>query len=266
MPLNVRAVFISDVHLGFSGCSAEFLTDFLGRLRCDVIYLVGDIIDFINLRKRPEWVASHSMVIEKLLEMTRSGTRVIYVPGNHDEALRHYVGLKIGLLEIHDQFIHTTADQRRILVTHGDQFDSVVRCSPLLALIGTWVYDGLLKVNGWLNWCRQKSGREYWSLATFVKTRVRNAMEYIDRFEQAVMAFAHKENVDGVICGHIHRAEIRHGKGLTYMNCGDWVESCTALVEHRDGRIELLQWREKAKSLKADQVPMNEPDLQGRAA
>lgn len=264
--LRIRSVFISDVHLGYAGCSAGFLCDFLDSMHCETLYLVGDIIDFMHMRKRAEWSAAHSEVVQKILELTRHGTRVIYIPGNHDESMRRYDGLKIGLIEVHNKIIHTTADQRRILVTHGDQFDSAVRCSPLMALIGSRVYDALLKVNAWLNWGRRRTGRDYWSLAAFVKSRVRNARQYINRFEQAVLAAASHEDLQGVICGHIHRAEILHNGSLTYMNCGDWVESCTALVEHHDGMIELLQWRENSLSLKTNLLPFELDTTQGKAA
>jgi len=266
LPLRVRSVFISDVHLGYAGCSAGFLGDFLDNTRCETIYLVGDIIHFLHLRKRPEWSASHSEFVEKNLDLTRRGTRVIYVPGNHGESMCRYDGLKIGLIEVHNKIVHTTADHRHFLVTHGDQFDSAVRCSPLLSLIGSWVYDALLKVNARLNWGRRKTCRDYWSLAAFLESRVKNARQYIERFEQAVLAAVDHEDLQGVICGHIHRAEILNKPDSCYMNCGDWVASCTALVEHQDGLIELLQWREKSLSLKTNLVPIDSRDLPGKAA
>ena len=251
---NVRSVFLSDIHLGFSGCSADYLCDFLGQVSCQNLYLVGDIIDFWHMRKRRHWPRSHSRVIQLVLQKAMEGTRVILVPGNHDETLRQYAGMVIGEVEVHDPIIHETADGRRILVLHGDQFDSVVRCSPLLAMIGSSLYGFLLGLNTWINRVRRRMGKDYWSLAAYLKHKVKNAVQYISRFEEAVVTAARREGVDGVICGHIHRAEITQMQGIAYMNCGDWVESCTALMEHHDGRIELLQWREQATSLKAQSI------------
>ena len=208
-PLQLRSVFISDVHLGFPGCSAEFLCDFLGQVDCDFLYLVGDIVDFQYMRNRRFWPQSHSDVVQKILEMSRSGTRVIYTPGNHDDAVRRFCGLALGYIEVKAEAIHESADGRRFLVIHGDQFDSAIRCSPLLSMIGTWTYDGLLRINAWVNAIRRWLGKDYWSLVAFLKHRVRkNAVRYITRFEEAALRAADKERVDAVICGHIHRAEI----------------------------------------------------------
>jgi UDP-2,3-diacylglucosamine pyrophosphatase LpxH len=247
---DVRTVFISDVHLGFPGCSADYLCDFLGQVRCRELFLVGDIIDFWYLRKRRHWPAAHSRVLQQVLEKARRGTRVILVPGNHDESLRPYHGMILGGVEVHDHLVHVTADGRRLLVLHGDQFDSVVRCSPLLAMIGSSLYGALLRMNRGLAVRRVGD----WSLSAYLKHKVKNAVQYIGRFEEAVVTAARREGVDGVVCGHIHRAEISAMGEITYMNCGDWVESCTALLEHHDGRIELLQWREQATSLKVRAV------------
>jgi UDP-2,3-diacylglucosamine pyrophosphatase LpxH len=252
---DVNSVFISDVHLGFSGCSAEYLCDFLDKVRCKNLYLVGDIIDFWALRRRRHWPESHSRVVHKILELAQEGTRVVMVPGNHDETLRQYNGMVIGQVEVNDRIVHRTPDGRRLLVIHGDQFDSVVRCSPLLAVIGSGLYGLLLALNTWINAVRRRLGQDYWSLAAYLKHKVKNAVQYISRFEEAVVAAARHENVDGVICGHIHRAEICRMGDIVYMNCGDWVESCTALMEHHDGRIELLQWREQATCLKERYIP-----------
>ena len=252
---DVNSVFISDIHLGFSGCSAEYLCDFLDRVRCRNLYLVGDIIDFWALRRRHYWPDAHNQVVRKVLDIAQQGTRVILVPGNHDETLRQYNGMVIGQVEVSDRVVHVTPDGRRLLVLHGDQFDSVVRCSPLLAVIGAGLYGLLLSLNTSINAVRRRFGKDYWSLAAYLKHKVKNAVQYIGRFEEAVVAAARHENVDGVICGHIHRAEIRRMGDIDYMNCGDWVESCTALMEHHDGRIELLQWREEATCLKASGVP-----------
>lgn len=263
---NVRSVFISDVHLGFPGCSADYLCDFLEHVHCQNLYLVGDIVDFWYLRKRRSWPESHSRVVRLLLHKAQHGTRVILIPGNHDESLRPYAGMILGGIEVHDQLVHVTADGRRILVLHGDQFDSVVRCSPLLAVVGSNLYGMLLHLNRWINAIRRRFDKEYWSLAAYLKHKVKNAVQYIGRFEEAVVVAARKAGVDGVICGHIHRAEISHMQTITYMNCGDWVESCTALTEHHDGRIELLQWRETATRLKAHSIPDDACPLRDRAA
>lgn len=252
---DVRSVFLSDIHLGFPGCSAEYLCDFLAQVRCENLYLVGDIVDFWHLRKRPYWPNAHSRVVQLFLQKAMEGTRVILVPGNHDETLRQYAGMVIGELEVHDHLIHETVDGKRLLVLHGDQFDSVVRCSPLLAMIGSSLYGFLLAMNTWINAIRRKMGKDYWSLAAYLKHKVKNAVQYIGRFEEAVVTAAKREGVDGVICGHIHRAEITRMQDITYMICGDWVESCTALMEHHDGRIELMQWREEVTSLKARYIP-----------
>ena len=263
---NVRSVFLSDIHLGFPGCSADYLCDFLERTRCQNLYLVGDIIDFWHLKKRRYWPTEHSRVIQILLDKAMQGTRVILVPGNHDETLRAYADMVIGKVEVHDYIVHKTADGRSFLVLHGDQFDSVVRCSPLLAMIGSRLYGVLLRMNTWINAIRRKLGKDYWSLAAYLKHKVKNAVQYIGRFEEAVVTAARREGVDGVICGHIHRAEISTMDGIAYMNCGDWVESCTALMEHHDGRIELVQWRENATLLKAQSSTSDIDAPQDRAA
>jgi UDP-2,3-diacylglucosamine pyrophosphatase LpxH len=248
--LRCRTVFISDVHLGFHGCSADFLNHFLDRVQCDTLYLVGDIIDFWYLRKKRSWPPEHGEVIYRILDKARNGTRVVFVPGNHDEAVRPFNGMMFGCIEIQDKVIHETADGQTFLVLHGDQFDSVVRCSRWLAKLGSWVYDLLLRLNTVLNRGRRLLGREYWSLAAFLKHRVKNAVSYISSFEEAVVKAAAEEGVDGVVCGHIHRAEISRMNDLLYMNCGDWVESCTALIERPDGTMELLEWRDRARRLK----------------
>ena len=253
---HVQSIFISDVHLGFPGCSADYLCEFLDRTSCENLFLVGDIIDFWSLRKRKYWPAAHSRVVQKILRKAEEGTRVVLVPGNHDETLRQYHGMRIGPVEVQDHLVHETVDGRRLLVLHGDQFDSVVRCSPLLAVIGSHLYGVLLVMNRWINAVRRRLGLDYWSLAAYLKNKVKNAVQYIGRFEEAVVTAARRERVDGVICGHIHRAEITRFENITYMNCGDWVESCTALVEHFDGRIELLQWREEVTSLKERYIPL----------
>lgn len=247
---RVRSVWISDVHLGFSGCSAEFLIDFLRSVRCDTLYLVGDIIDFWSLKRKPYWPQSHNNVVRCILGKAKHDTRVVFVPGNHDEVLRDYDGLRFGNIEIANTAVHTAVDGRRLLVIHGDQFDYVVKHSRVLALVGTFLYEVLLRLNGMVNWVRRKFNREYWSLAAFLKHKVKNAMQYISRYERILADEAHRRGVHGIVCGHIHRPEISRVEDIEYLNCGDWVESCTALVERDDGVIELLRWTERKEVLK----------------
>jgi len=247
---NVRTIWISDVHLGFPGCSAEYLLEFIRDMRCETLYLVGDIIDFWSLKKKRYWPQAHNNVVRSILGKAKHDTRVIYVPGNHDEVMREYDGLTLGNVEIRNSVIHETVDGRRLLVMHGDQFDSAVVNSKFIGLIGSAAYDFLLRLNRYVNWCREKMGREYWSLAGAVKHKVKKAVKYISNFEGAVIHEAHRQNVDGLVCGHIHRAELTRLDGVTYMNCGDWVESCTALIEHHDGTLELLKLADSAEVLK----------------
>ncbi len=247
---HVRSIWISDVHLGFAGCSAEHLLKFLRQMRCERLYLVGDIIDFWSLKRKRHWPQSHNDVIRSILGKAKHDTRVIFVPGNHDDVMRDYAGLMLGNVEIHDEFIHETPDGRRLLILHGDQFDGAVRCSKLVSLLGAGLYDLLLRANGWVNWVRGKLGRDYWSLASFLKQRVKNAVRYIEHFEQAVAREANSRQVDGLICGHIHRPELTTISDRLYLNCGDWVESCTALIEHHDGSIELIHCADRSEVLK----------------
>lgn len=248
---HVRSIWISDVHLGFPGCSAEFLLEFIRDMRCENLYLVGDIIDFWSLKKKRYWPQAHNNVVRSILGKAKHDTNVIYVPGNHDEAMRAYDGLTLGNVKIRDQIVHEMADGRRFLIMHGDQFDSAVMHSKFIGLIGSSLYELLLKANRIVNWGRRMLGRDYWSLAAFLKHKVKNAVKYIDNFERAVAHEAKRQNVDGLICGHIHRPELTDLDGVTYMNCGDWVESCTALVEHHDGTLELLKLSGEPQILKS---------------
>lgn len=240
--LVFRAVWISDTHLGTAGCKADLLLDFLKSIECEMLYLVGDIVDGWQLKKGWYWPARHNDVVRRWLKMAKHGTRVIYVPGNHDELFRDYVGLNFGGIEVARQCIHVTADGRSLLVLHGDEFDGVVLCARWLALLGDQAYTLLLKLNGVLNRVRRMLGKPYWSLSALLKKRVKNAVEFISNFEQAVAHAAYEQGADGVICGHIHTAEVRQIGTVTYYNDGDWVESCTALVEHADGRMEIIDW------------------------
>lgn len=249
--LKVRSVWISDIHLGFRGCSAELLLDFLHHTECQYLYLVGDIIDVWEMKKRMFWPQEHNNVIRTLLGKAKHNTKVVFIPGNHDEVFRDYDGMVFGNVEIRHEAIHTTADNRKLLILHGDEFDSVVKISPMLAKIGSRLYEFLLRANRYVNLIRRKLGFSYWSLAAFLKHKVKNAVQYISNFEEAVAHEAARQGVDGVICGHIHRAEISQLHGIDYYNCGDWVESCTALVEHPDGQMEILTWTELMTETKA---------------
>jgi UDP-2,3-diacylglucosamine pyrophosphatase LpxH len=243
-PSRFRTVFISDIHLGTRGCKADYLLDFLRHTDCETLYLVGDIFDGWRLKRTWYWPQAHNDVVQKLLRKVRKGMRLVYVPGNHDEVLRGYLGMHFGGVEVTKEAIHETADGKRLLVIHGDEFDGVVKYARWLALLGDWAYVTMLQVNTWFNFLRRKLGFGYWSLSAYLKHRVKNAVQFISNFEEAVVAEARRQGVDGVVCGHIHSAEMRMIDGVLYMNDGDWVESCTALVEHMDGRLEILPWAE----------------------
>jgi UDP-2,3-diacylglucosamine pyrophosphatase LpxH len=247
--LRFRSIFISDVHLGFKGCRAEFLLDFLRRVECQQIYLVGDIIDVWSLTRSVYWPQAHNDVIRTLLGKAKHGTRVVYVPGNHDRPFRDHHGLVLGNVEIVLEAVHETADGRRFLVLHGDEFDSIVRASPMLESLGNRAYSAVLRLNRYVNAVRKTLGYPYWSISAFLKHKVKNAVKYIANYERALAVEARRRGVDGVICGHIHRAEISEIDGITYCNDGDWVESCTALVEDFQGRLSLLRWTETVEVL-----------------
>ena len=257
-----RTIWISDVHLGTRGARAEELLSFLKQTESETLYLVGDIIDGWRLRKTWYWPQSHNDVVQKLLRKARKGTKVYYIPGNHDEAARQFLGHKFGEIEVVPDIVHTAADGRRFLVIHGDQFDTVVRGAAWLAHIGDTAYTGLLIVNRWLNWGRRLAGRPYWSLSAFLKSKAKQAVDFVGRFQRALIAAAQERNVEGVICGHVHTADMREMGPILYVNDGDWVESCTALVEHHDGRLEILRWLELqplAEPAVAEVVPLPQP-------
>jgi UDP-2,3-diacylglucosamine pyrophosphatase LpxH len=237
-----RTLFISDAHLGTKGCQAGFLLDFLDKHHADRIYLVGDIVDGWRLKSAWHWPQAHNDVVQKLLGKARGGAEIIYLPGNHDEFLRDYYGTHFGGIEVREDAIHEGADGRRYLVVHGDAFDLVVRHARWLALLGDNAYEFALWANRHLNTLRRRLGLTYWSLSAWAKLRVKNAVNYIGEFETSLTAEARRKGADGVICGHIHHAVIRDMNGLAYINTGDWVESCTAVVEHFDGRMELIHW------------------------
>ncbi|HEU0067000.1 MAG TPA: UDP-2,3-diacylglucosamine diphosphatase [Sphingomonas sp.] len=237
-----RTIWISDVHLGTRGCNAAMLVDFLDHVDSDQLYLVGDIIDGWRLKKRFYWPAAHNDVVWRLLKRAKRGTRVIYIPGNHDEVFRQFSGLDFGGITVRRKAIHETADGRRLLVLHGDEFDAVTLAQPWIAHVGDAAYTALMLLNRWMNGARRRLGMPYWSLSKHAKSKVKNAVAFISRFEEVVAHAAGSRGVDGVVCGHIHTAEAREIGGIAYYNDGDWVESCTALVEHADGRMELLHW------------------------
>jgi len=242
-----RTIWISDLHLGTTGCQARHLLDFLRHTESEHLYLVGDIIDGWQLRRRWYWPQAHNDVVQKILRKARKGTRVIYIPGNHDEFGRHFLNLSFGGIEVCEEAMHVTADGRRLLVLHGDLFDAVVQQARWLAIVGDRLHTTVLHLNRWLNALRARLGFPYWSLAKYVKLRVKNAVSYIVDFEHAVAAEARLREADGVVCGHIHKAEIRDIDGILYCNDGDWVESLTALVEAADGSLRVLSWHDVAE-------------------
>lgn len=239
---KVRTAWISDVHLGTPGCQADALLDFLKNVECDMLYLVGDIIDGWQLRRNWYWPQAHNDVVQKLLRKARKGTRVIFIPGNHDEFARKFLEHSFGGVEVAEEWIHITADGRQLWVTHGDLYDGVIQCARWLALLGDSLYEFTLKLNRHLNSWRARMGLPYWSLSKYLKLKVKRAVSYVGDFEQALAREARKRGVDGLVCGHIHHAEMRDIGGILYCNDGDWVESLTALVEHPDGRLEILDW------------------------
>jgi len=239
---HFRSLFISDVHLGTRGCQAERLLDFLRYHDADMIYLVGDIVDGWQLKSSWYWPQAHNDVVQKLLRKGRKGARLIYIPGNHDEFLRGYYGTHFGGIEVVESLIHESPDGRRYLVIHGDCFDLVVTQARWLALLGDKAYEFAVFVNRLFNGVRRRLGFPYWSLSQWAKLKVKNAVSYIGEFEKTLVAEAQREEVNGVICGHIHKAAIHDDFGIRYINCGDWVESCTAIAEHYDGRFEIITW------------------------
>ncbi len=253
-PARHRTIFISDTHLGTPGCKAELLADFLRHNEAETLYLVGDIIDGWRIRRSWYWNDAHNHVIQEILRKARRGTRVIYVPGNHDEALRDYVGVTLAGVEVVNEDIHEAADGKRYLVLHGDQFDGVVRYAKWLAHVGDRAYNMALTCSSLLHAIRRRFGLSYWSLSAYLKHKVKNAVEYISSYEDAVAREARDRGVDGVVCGHIHHAEMREMDGITYMNDGDWVESCTALAEDKTGNFTILHWTRFAADIDAERA------------
>lgn len=240
---RVRSLFLSDIHLGTRACQADRLLDFLREYSAERLFLIGDIVDFWSMSRGIHWSREQNVVVQKLLRRARHGEQIIFIPGNHDEVLREYCGTVFGDIRVEQEWIHTTADDRRFLLVHGDEFDQVTRHHRWVAMLGDVSYNLLVRINVWLSWLRRRLGRSgYWSLAGYAKRRIKHALQFIFDFEESVLHAARLRGVDGVICGHIHWARISEVGGLTYVNCGDWVDSCTGIVEHFDGRLEIVEW------------------------
>jgi UDP-2,3-diacylglucosamine pyrophosphatase LpxH len=261
--LHFRAIWISDTHLGTPGCQAERLLDFLRRTESRYLYLVGDIIDGWQLRRKWYWQQAHNDVIQKILRKARKGTQVVYIPGNHDEAVRHFLDVAFGGIAIRKEAVHRTARGQRLLVIHGDMFDAVVQHAKWLAYLGDQLYTLTLNLNRHYNTMRARLGLPYWSLAQFLKHKVKNAVSYVTAFEAALASEARNRGFDGVVCGHIHKAEIREIDGILYCNDGDWVESLTALVETEDGELRILHWHDVLSSASPEEP---EEDMENEAA
>lgn len=255
---SYRTVWVSDIHLGTRGCNAAMLIDFFDHVDCETLYLVGDIIDGWRLKKRHFWPPEHNDVVWRVLKRAKRGTRVVYVPGNHDEMCKPFDGFDFGGVEIRREAIHETADGRKLLVVHGDEFDAVMLAHRWLAFVGDAAYTALMKCNVVVNRIRSAFGLPYWSLSMVAKHKVKNAVQFIGRYEEVVAHAARSRGVDGVVCGHIHSAEMREIEGTEYYNDGDWVEGCTALVEHHDGTMEILHWAEEVAS-RAAPTPLKLP-------
>jgi UDP-2,3-diacylglucosamine pyrophosphatase LpxH len=245
---HYRSVWISDLHLGTPGCQAKALLDFLKHVECETLFLVGDIVDGWQLRRSWYWPQAHNDVVQKILRKARKGTRVIFIPGNHDEFARKYVGHNFGGIDVAEEWVHETADGQKLWVMHGDYFDGVIQCAKWLAHVGDSLYEFTLKLNRYLNSLRARMGLPYWSLSKYLKLKVKRAVNFIGDFEAAVAREARRRGVQGVVCGHIHHAELREIDGITYANDGDWVESLTALGEQADGRLEIIDWAEQMRA------------------
>lgn len=252
---NYRAVFISDVHLGTRSSQADALLDFLRHVECETLYLAGDIVDFWKVRRGPHWPQSHNDVLQKLLRKARKGTRIVFIPGNHDEGLRDYCGMSFGGIEILRDAIHETAAGKKYAVLHGDEFDVIVRYARWLAFFGDRSYEIALALNTPLNWARRQLGLGFWSFSNFLKQKVKGAVNFIGDFEEALAGEARRRGADGLICGHIHHANSRQIGTIHYLNCGDWVESCTAIAEHADGSFEIIRWHGTMKSRASQPIP-----------
>jgi UDP-2,3-diacylglucosamine pyrophosphatase LpxH len=255
MQKTYRSIFVSDVHLGTKDCKAAQLNNFLKHNSCDTLYLVGDIIDAWKIQQNKwRWKQSHTNVVRRVLGHAKRGTRVVYIAGNHDEFLRPMMpyGFSFGLIEIHNQTEHIGADGKHYLVVHGDLFDGITRLAPWIAFLGDKAYDFVLELNNKFNWIRRRMGFGYFSLSKYLKYKVKKAVDFVFKFEENLAGYCKKRGFDGVICGHIHHAEIKEINGVAYMNDGDWVESCTALVEHWNGRWEIVTWTQETDNVDTD--------------
>jgi UDP-2,3-diacylglucosamine pyrophosphatase LpxH len=253
-----RTVWISDIHLGTRGCNAAMLVDFLRSIECETLYLVGDIVDGWRLKKGWYWPDEHNEVVRRVLKMAHRGTRVVFVAGNHDEMLRQFAGLTFGGVELVEEAVHVTADGRRLLVTHGDSFDGVVLYARWLAFLGDKAYSLMLRLNIAFNAVRRRLHLPFWSLSAYLKRRVKNAVQYVCSYEEAVAREARERGVDGIVCGHIHCAEIRQFDDIAYYNDGDWVESCTALVEDAVGEMSIVDWAAETRAHALVQADMEQ--------
>lgn len=238
--MRYKSIAISDVHLGTKGSKADLLLTFLRDAECDNLFLVGDIFDGWRLKKNWYWTQDHSTVVQKILRMSRKGTRVYYIPGNHDEFMRQFLEHNFGNIELHNEMIYTAVNGKQYIIIHGDKFDIVTMNMKWLAHLGDWAYTTLLNVNTAIHWVRSYFRLPYWSLSKWAKHKVKEAVNFIGDYEQSLINYARIKQVDGVICGHIHSANLDTIDGIEYMNSGDWVESCTALVEHLDGTWEII--------------------------
>jgi len=268
MQKTYRSIFVSDVHLGTKDCKAGQLNNFLKHNSCDTLYLVGDIIDAWRIQQNKwRWKQSHTNVVRRVLGHAKRGTRVVYIAGNHDEFLRPMIpyGFSFGLVEIHNQIEHIGADGKHYLVTHGDLFDGITRLAPWIAFLGDKAYDVILSLNSKFNWIRHRFGFGYFSLSKYLKHKVKKAVDFIFKFEKNLAGYCKKRGFDGVICGHIHHAEIKDIDGVTYMNDGDWVESCTALVEHHNGKWEIITWTEEKDNVDINTNSSSREQSSGRS-
>jgi UDP-2,3-diacylglucosamine pyrophosphatase LpxH len=253
---QVRSIFLSDIHLGTRACQADRLLEFLREYPAENVFLIGDIVDFWAMNRSIHWTPTQNTVVQKVLRRARHGERVMLIPGNHDEALREYVDSAFGDIELAAEHVHETADGRRFLLIHGDEFDQVMRHHRWVAILGDVAYNWLVRCNVLLSWARRSLGIPgYWSLAGYAKRKVKKALQFVHDFEESVIHAAQRRGLDGVICGHIHCAALREVDGLVYGNCGDWVDSCTAIVEHADGRLEVVSWSQPGELLLAITAP-----------
>lgn len=264
MQTDYRSIFISDVHLGTRSCQASHLLDFLNNTQCQKLYLVGDIIDLQEMAKKAHFTEEHRQIISVIMRKAREGTEVIYIPGNHDAFFRQLVGQSISGIQIKMNDIYTSLDGRRFYVSHGDEFDQMVKISPILLAIGDRAHGVMLRLNNWVNASRKALGLPYWSFANFLKNHINKAKQFIARFEQAALKSAHSHNVDGFICGHIHYAAFRQQDGKLYCNDGDWVEHCSALVENQQGELSLIHWTDKPHVIAKE--PIAETDWETKPA